>query len=515
MVMNINTKLIIELIILAFLLICAVSYIAPHVSAHYYVQQGDTIYLGDTVDISGVGAGVLNFAWYGGYDEESGEQYLLKMPVNHNDYYSFYVDPAIFGNRLHKWYKWNGYYESNGNTLAFIVMPERTGTGQQGQETNVTLQNPNQTAFETPVIPLLPIHHISDYLIARGDNFNIPISKPTKAWIFGARDSLYDYYSFNGTIGIPRDDINTLSPGLYTLLLQTHNGNDAADFEVRYNPDTHNIEWFNSTTFQVNHYSVIDQTPENILTRLELAFSETRDSFNLLKLEVQEPTISIDRIDAQNALNNTRPDNNGVSLDAPSYLDVRGYTNVAPDTIIKLVIDPNFDVAGDVWRDAIATSSVGTANGDMREFKAIVPIDKYGLAAGRHFVGAKAYVGNAITTADFYIYDSPIGTYIPNKTIRYVSGRYGDQEIVPTPTPVQIPGPTQIVTVTVTIPVTPPPEEVAAAQRVVAEEQRVITDEKNKNTILLAVLVIIGLLVVFLMVRFLYRGYKRKAWIKK
>jgi hypothetical protein len=50
---------------------------APNGSIPIYVYQGDTVYLGDTVDVSGVMAGVLNFAYYGGYGELDGDQYLL------------------------------------------------------------------------------------------------------------------------------------------------------------------------------------------------------------------------------------------------------------------------------------------------------------------------------------------------------------------------------------------------------------------------------------------------------
>ena len=102
----------------------------------------------------------------------------------------------------------------------------------------------------------------------------------------------------------------------------------------------------------------------------------------------------------------------------------------------------------------------------MREWKVIIPVNKYNMAPGRHFVGAMAETSNAITTADFYLYNSPDDSYVPNKTIRYFSGRYGDDEIIPTPTPIIVTQiVTQVVTQIVTVPVTPSNDQVYAQQK--------------------------------------------------
>jgi hypothetical protein len=81
-----------------------------------------------------------------------------------------------------------------------------------------------------------------------------------------------------------------------------------------------------------------------------------------------------------------------------------------------------------------------------------------------------------------------LNSYIPPKTIRYVSGRYGAEEFVPTPTPivqtvtVAVPGPTKTVIVTVT----PSDEQVKA-------QQKIITDENLKTW---GVRIVVGVIIV-------------------
>lgn len=162
----IDWKMVMWLVLLAVILSFSVYFIAPSASAEeenitiittetlgipYYVQQGDTVYVNETIDISGIMAGVLNLAYYGGYDEETGPQYLLNITgVGKKAYYRYYVNPEIFRTRLGKWYKWNGHVETNGNTLAFVVRPERLPIHTINQTTNETLQNPNQTPLILP-----------------------------------------------------------------------------------------------------------------------------------------------------------------------------------------------------------------------------------------------------------------------------------------------------------------------------------------------------------------------------
>jgi hypothetical protein len=442
---------------------------APNGSVPYFVQQGDTVYLEDTVDISGIMAGVLNLAYYGGWDEESGDQYLIGLPQRKSGYYRFYIDPEIFRTRLGKWYKWNGYLERQANNLAFVVAEKRTKTN---LSENITLQNPNQTPAVLPGIPLLPDQHIADYLIARGDSMSIPATNNTKAWIFGSVDSLYDHHAVNGTIDLKDEILDKLSPGAYTLMLHTRDINSNGEFTVRYNPDTAMIDWFDSVTFAINHYGTAGQTPENVMNKLKSILPEAHDTFKLYTLEVQIPTVTINQIDASFVLSDNMSATRGISLDAPSYIDVRGYTNAAPDTIVKVTVDPDFNMPIDqMFKDAIATRTEGTSPGDMRVFKAIVPVQMYNMKPGKHFIAAKTALSDGYVTADFYIYENPTGNFIPNKTIRYISGKYGPQEMIPTPTPITVTQiVTKVVTQIVTVPVTPSNEQVYAQQKLASDK---------------------------------------------
>ena len=529
-----NWKIILILIAVAILLSFAVSYVkaesnlvlsngtvynfsappSPTVTTTmpqkgYYLQQGDTAYVNQTIDISGVVPPYPYLAYWDGfdmYDENATYQIDLSNTPN-SGYYNFYIDPAIFSTRLGKWYKYNGNYERAGNNLAFVVAvykPIMINT------TNLTYQNPNQTTVVLPVQPILPVQHISDYLIARGYNFTINTNQTANVWIFGSRDFIYDYQSSNNSINMTREMMSDLQAGDYKILLQFPR-NDTNDFMVRYNPNTSAIEWFDSASFKVNTWDTLGQSPENVLNELETVFPQTRDTFMLFKLSVQEPTITINRADVTNAINETQfPNFTGTNLEPGSFVDVRGYTNLPPDTPIILTVNPNFNLTGDTFgNDTVATRTEGTVGGDMRTFKAIIPIRLYDLPLGRNFIGAKVPGMDLVTTADFWIYGSPDGNFVPNKTIRYVSGQYGPEEMVPTPTPVvvtkYVP---QIVTQIVTVPVTPTDQQVHDQQAIVAQEREIFWI----GTLLFYGGVIIG---VFFIGRFLFRALKRRAWLKK
>jgi hypothetical protein len=507
-------KFIVKLLALALILLVAAHYLFPHVSAYYYVQQGDVVFTNETIDVSGVIPPYQYLAYWDGFDMyDSNATYQIDTSQwTNSQYYKFWLNPAIFSSRQGRWYRYNGVFERAGNNLAFVVTVAKPI--QFNSSSNITLQNPNQTPLVLPKQVVLPVRHISDYLIARGDGFNITVNGSTNVWIFGVRDNLMDQQSFNGSVDITPHAINELSPGSYKILLQSIQ-NDTGLSAVRYDNTTGNIQWFDPGTFTIQGFSVVDQTPENILKKLEEIFPLVHDTYMLFNLEIQDPTITIDTIEALNQVNNTgAPQEQGVTIGSQNYVDVRGYTNVAPDTIIKVIVDGDFNQPKEVtWKNAIITQAQGTLGGDMREFEVLVPLKLYNMAPGRHFISAKTALSNeTVSTADFYIYDNPTGNVIPNKTIRYISGRYGQDEIVPTPTPITVVQTVTIpVTVTVTIPVTPPPSEVEDAQRVVAQEQ-----EQHYIYIAEGAVVLTAIIVaVILFVRFMFRAYKRKRWIRK
>ena len=485
-------KFIILIVVLAIIGITAIHYLFPAVSAlqnytgpiPYYIQQGDTVYVNQTIDISGVVPPYQYLAYWDGftmYDRNA--TYLIPMSYKKSTYYNFYLDPDIFSNRLGKWYRYDLKFEPNGNNLAFVVKRAQP-IPVANKSMNETLQNANQTPAEIPPAPPLPIKHIADYLVARGDSFSIKGDRAVSVWLFGARDSLLDYHMYNNSAVIAPQLISTLSPGRYTVLLQEQEPGYEGDPAIRYDNISQSIQWFDSSTFTIQGFSVLDQTPDNVLKQLEEVFPKTHYQYQKFTLEIQDPTISIDQIDSLNQLNNTgAPQAQGLILGSQSYIDVRGYTNAAPDTLIQVGVDVDFNMGGDPWKGTIATASQGDPGGDMREWKALIPLKLYDMKAGRHFVSAKSDLSDAIiSTADFFIYDNPVGnSVVPNKTIRYISGRYGPEEMVPTPTPVVVTQVvTQVITQIVTVPVTPSNEQVLAQQRIAQKE---ISDQNWKRNV--------------------------------
>ena len=463
----------------------------------YYVNQGDTVYVGQTIDISGVVPPYQYLAYWDGftmYDRNA--SYLIPMSYKKDSYYYFYLDPKIFSTRLGKWFRSDLKFEPNGNNLAFVVKKAQPIPVANKTE-NESLQNPNQTPIEIPAVSPLPIHHVADYLVARGGSFTIKGNNTVSVWLFGARDSLLDYHMYNNSAVIAPQLISTLSPGRYTVLLQEQEPGYEGDPAIRYDNISESIQWFDSQTFTIQGFSVSDQTPENVLKQLEAVFPKTHYQYQLFNLEIQDPTISIDQIDSLNQLNNTgAPQAEGLILGSQSYIDVRGYTNAAPDTLIQVGVDVDFNMGGDPWKGTIATAATGDPGGDMREWKALIPLKIYDMKPGRHFVSAKSDLSDAvISTADFFIYDNPAGnSVVPNKTIRYISGRYGPEEMVPTPTPLVVTQVvTQIVTQVVTVPVTPSNEQVHAQQVILQKE---ISDQNWARTLsYIAVgIIIIGLI---------------------
>ncbi len=477
-------------------------------SAYYFVEQGSTVYLGQTVDISGVAQGIQNLAYYDGYDCYGDNQYLLTMPKLKSGYYNFTVDPKIFSGRLGMWCKWNGYVESNGNLKAFIVSIAKPI--QFNATENQSLQNPNQTPVQVPRIPLLPIQHISDYLVARGDPLSIPATGISDVWIFGARDTLLDYRSENGTVNFTAEIIDTLSPGMYKILIHTQDISKAQK-TVRYNNQSGNLQWFDPETFTIQGFTVTDQTPETVFAKLKEIYSSSDDKYQLFSLEVQMPTVTINQIDSLNQLNDTgAPQAQGTTLQQQNYVDVRGYTNVAAGTIVKAIVDGNFALSDQqIWKDAYVTQTVGESAGDMREFKVLVALNLMNMVPGRHFISVKTALSDAvISTADFYVYNNPAGNAIPNKTIRYISGRYGPEEIVPTQTvtiTIPVPGPTRYITV----PVTPSNEQVLAQQLIAQMTAQTEINDKNWNRGALITGIIIVAIILILTGIYLFRTYRK------
>jgi hypothetical protein len=202
-----------------------------------YINQGDLVYVGDYIDISGVAPPYLFLAYWDGFDMyDSPPQYNMTLPNGKSGYYKFYLDPEIFGSRLGRWYKWDGKYERQGNNRMFTVMPAKTF--------NSTLTFPNGTTVNLSEIveqnytqhmivpePLLPERHLADYVAARGESV-VWTDGGYHLWVFGNKQGIYGV----STNVISKEDVQALEPGRYTVAVHIPGNNTV--FEANYANDT-------------------------------------------------------------------------------------------------------------------------------------------------------------------------------------------------------------------------------------------------------------------------------------
>ncbi len=446
----------------------------------HYISQGETIYVNDTVDISGVVPPYRYLAYWNGYDMyDSNASYIITMSQRKSDYYKFYIDPSIFETRIGKWYKYDGNFEKNANSLAFIVYPQSyrnsTMRYQNGTIVNISeLVINNYTDYEIPINPPVEIKHVSDYLVARGDPLIIKTNTTTNVWLFGRLDKLLDFKSTNDTsIDLTTDILSGFEPGSYTIKMQTV-GNASNSFTVKYDIETEKIKWFDSSTFSIKEIDTSGLSPRVLEEKFNDVLPSTLDVFTTYKFELQEPYIEIQNVRETFTPNYTINEAGAIEYNTNiSYIEIKGYTNVAIGDTLKFIIDEKQQTPRTLKYYTTTAVAGGTKDpGDMRWFDVLISLDKYNMPLGDHTVTAFTNLSNAGTVYTFTVYAAAPNSYVPPKTIRYVSGRYGPEEFVPTPTPiietvtVPVPGPTQIVTVEVT----PSDEKIKEQQKIIADE---------------------------------------------
>lgn len=480
-----------------------------HAYPIHYLQQGETVYLGDHLDISGSLQGNQALAWWpAGYPNVDEQPYVMPMPDSNAGYYDFYIDPGTFSNHLGMWYKWNGYMESNGNTEAFFVSAQyrnSTLTYSNGTVINQSEIIPgNYTEPKLPKEPLLPIRHVADYLIMRGDSLNITTDANESAvWIFNSNDNSIVYSHGNaGEIVVGGDQIRNLQPGRYNILVQTL-GEQSLNLDVQYEGNN-TLRWFDRSQFVVHTVDLTGKTPDAAIQLLSSIFPQTYDEYKEYTLIVQSPDISIVSMD-QVAIGSAKEyylmdDKRGnVSL-----MDVRGYTNALPGTPITVTLDEASTNPREILSATYNTVAQGTFLGDSRYYQVYVPLYWDSLSVGQHTLTARTS-GGGIVHADFPVTVMPPDSYQPNISVKWVGEENPWKPNMTTPTPVVV---TQIVTQIVTVRVTPPEEEVFAAQEKVSEER----DRFYWFWGIASVVAIAGL---YLIGRFIYRANKRKRWMRK
>lgn len=437
-----------------------------------YINQGDTVYVGDYVDISGVAPPYLFIAYWDGFDMyDSPPRYNMTLPNGKQKYYKFYIDPEIFGSRTGRWYKWDGKYERQGNNRLFTVMPAKT--------LNSTLTFPNGTVINqseiiqqnyTPHLinpaPLLPEKHIADYAIAKGDELVLP-NGSYQVWILGRTSGIYA----NQNHTITKEQIASLEGGNYNLVFQYSGKNTIYDATC----DSKDCKALIPGLYGKEPVEIYGYQPSVVYAKLKEMLVGTDDILDEYDLQVDNPYITIHQADE-------------IEYITHSALNVRGYTNVAAGTNITVSLDEKNAYYKDIPKMQINTNAVRTSPGNLSYYSVNVPFDYDNLAADarNHTLTARTALGG-IVQKDFKISLMPADSFKPNATLKYIEDR---NPFIPTPTPEVITViKTQIVTQTITIPVTPTNETVY-------EQQRKAQDDLTKDWVTLAVTALVALILV-------------------
>jgi len=338
MIMQIRTAFLIGLSII--LLIC------PLVSATYEVIQGDTLYLGETVDISRVMSWSGQFAYFN--NGEPGDYPAKIIDVNDVGHmYNYYIDPNKY--IVGTWYKWDGKDERAGNMLAFTIAPgirNNTYISQLNPETTPA-PFPNQTVMTMPA----KIPQETHLLLARGDtgslHYGLPYNQTNGVkqqgymWLFGNAPD-YTLTKTNlmtkGTLmGIPmnytsNDSVHsftftpetsrTLQEGWYSGYMQFSGINGKQD--VFYNLEKNQLDSIYKGIDPVKLDGFIPTRIQQEFQILEQPSEYTDDILVPISVEVVTPSLTI-----------------GDYWEDADNITIQGSTPMSEGTIITVIIDPD------------------------------------------------------------------------------------------------------------------------------------------------------------------------------
>jgi hypothetical protein len=432
------------------------------------INQGDTVYIGQHVDMSGAIPPYPQIAYWDGYDMyDKAPSYNITMPDYKSMYYDYYIDPDIFLTRLGKWYKYDGTYESRGNNHAFTVALMRK---------NQTLRFPNGTIINqsfylqnetinrliNPLPEILPEKHESDYLITTEESFNITVNKTSALWLFNGEDNSILYTVGNSQLVFDTTNISHLQPGTYSILIQSI-GNGTQGFDVIFTNNT--IRWFNQKTFTINEVDTSSMVPSVAIERLKEIFPLTRDKYVIKRLSVQYPEVIISQMNEMYSISAKTYYRDISRKGNVSVMDVRGYVNTLPHVNITVKLDATNTYIKDAKFTTFNVTPQGDYDGNWRQWRVNIPFYWDALESGRmHSLSAQSILGGGTAYSDFMINEMPSDSYVPSDTVKWVGDR---NPWVPTPTPEIVKEITQVTVIqTREIPVAPSNETILEQQRV-------------------------------------------------
>jgi len=428
---------------------------APHgQNSTIEVHQGspnapEIVYQEETVDLT------LVEGWYGIVERVPGGELVDVSQYSHR----ILVSASVFP--VGTYYQWSPEgINGNGNNIAFEV---QSGTRPVQEVAYVK----NETAGETEIssqkaienLPL-PAIHVADYLVCHGDPLNVTFNDTAQVWLFaesaGGTDWMKPRYG-NMSVKFSSDEIESLTPGDYMILIQHTNQNKIADityanfskYRIGYGYD--DVLY---SPFGGDNYTITGLPPstirKEIMSRINAgmwisqggsSYNVFDDTYTLQTLRIEDPYSEITMIDEY-----VRSED----FTNASKINIAGYTNFANNTVMEIVLDNNNQNNETIPLATQITISVGNEIGDRRQFSLLYPVFYQELAGGgkEHSFTVIGPDGSN-STSSYHVYDAPAGQPVPLQTIRYVGGN----EFKPTPTPEQIirnvtiPGPvvTQIV----------------------------------------------------------------------
>jgi hypothetical protein len=407
------------------------------------IGQGETVYLNDTVDISGVSGwsgsdGEYRIAWYGSYETayspyDRDPAYIMVLPgkylsASRESQYRFYVDPDVFGQMTGYWYQFSSNIskergdESAGNLRAFYVSTGyRKVFNTTSNQTEGYYEHGNYTEPVIKPAPLLPERHVADYVAARGQAITWPAGG-YRLWLFGRVNGIYDDRDNVITI----DQVESLEPGRYVMAVHISGNNslyEASCQQISKDPCGTIIPGL----YGKQPINITGKLPPTVMNDLKTILAGTDDSLFEYNVDLQEPFITIERADEMFLKNRT-------------VLDVRGYTNVANGTPITVSLNEGKTYYKFIPLWSVDTVAVRDSPGNLSSYRAYVPIDWENLAADarNHTLTAKTAIGGSMQK-DFKISIMPAdscqypegGACHTNVSLKYMEDR---NPFVPKPT---------------------------------------------------------------------------------
>lgn len=392
------------------------------------VKQGQVVYPGDHVDISRVVGGYSYLAYYGGGGEtDLVSPMVIPLPSYREEWYNFYLDPSFFKTYPGMWYKWSGYYEPNANNEVFYVAPMArgmvngtmtfpNGTVVKGEVMSLTQMIKDTETRQTigiPTVSLLPVRAIADNIIVQGQPYTFTQNGTFKVWVFGMTDKLYDITSVEGNVTLTGEQTQTLGTGNYKVLIQTNGTNGI--FEASYDEKKNS---FVSPWKQVQDINLDGMIPYTSYDKLKgILDTASDDKYIEQSAVVQMAAITINNMNeaqtySANAYYNAYDLKGNVTL-----YDVRGYTNAANGTVVRVALDMKDQNPNHIqW---FTSTAISCGLGNMSDYQVWVPLPWIKLRAGVHELTARTDVGGEMTT-DFVVNEMPANSYIPPDTVKWV-----------------------------------------------------------------------------------------------